>query len=69
MILTIAILALIGFVSGVMSDFIKDEDIHPRPIIIAIGVIAWWSISFPFAIIFLAVGGAWFLLSIITYNL
>lgn len=70
--LTIAILALIGFVTGIAWDiFISymDDDVMPSPrcFLSAILVITWWDISFPFAIVLLVLACIWLIISLGAY--
>lgn len=70
--LTIAVLALIGFIVGVVWDiFISyhDKDIVPSPrcFLSAVLVVSWWSISTTFAIILLILAIIWLIMCIVAY--
>ena len=56
----IAILALIGFVLGIVHD-VKREDDAPRArmALSAIMIISWWNISFVTAIVLLVLASIW----------
>lgn len=69
MMLTIAIIALVTFIAGIIHDCTIGKDLElPRPRlgIVSIMVIAWWTISMPFAIILLVAGSIWFLIFLIS---
>jgi hypothetical protein len=64
MLLSIAIISLIGFILGMIHDFFNEEVRQPSPrlTISAISVISWWNICNPLAIILIILGGIWLLI-------
>jgi hypothetical protein len=62
MMLVIAIVSLVGFLLNVIEYlFIKGDGISE--IIVACMVLSWWTISVPWAIVMLSVGGLFVLIS------
>lgn len=62
MILSIAILSLIGFIFGALYDMFNDKyskHWSPRLCLCAIMVLSWWDISIAFSIIMLVFSFLW----------
>lgn len=61
--LTIAIISLIGFSVSIINQIVESND-SPKAMapMTAIMTISWWDISFPMAIILLVIGGIWALI-------
>jgi hypothetical protein len=55
-ILTIAILSLIGIIAGILYDIETATEIKPRVMLVTIAVLSWWNLCFPLAIILIVIG-------------
>lgn len=62
MLTAIAIISLVSFMLGILGESVSKTAPKPMLGLGSIMVISWWTISFPWAIVFLVILVIWFLI-------
>ena len=62
MILSIAIISLVGLIIGIIYDFSIDDNPNPRLCLFAVSIIAWWSLCMALSIILICLAIIWLIM-------